>query len=499
MHDRLIALRTVPAGSHSLMPVPDPDGQPTLTMTGQGGPGGSASWQYGHTLLLRLVDISLVALALVLAMVTRFDSPGAAISGIPYAVVATVIGLVWLGCLEAHDAYDLRVLGAGAEEYKRVLTGTFTAFSLVAIGCYAARIDVARGFVALALPVGVVLLLAGRWFARRHLVRRRRAGAMVHRLLVVGDAGGAAEMSERFRTAPDAGYSVVGVVCEPDTLTPEAVAVSVVEAASRVRADAVAVAPTGPLTADGLREIAWALEGTGTDLLVAPSVTEVAGPRVSVRRVAGLPLLHLEEPELTGAKRVLKVAEDRVCAALGLLVLAPLLLGVALAIRLDTSGPALFVQRRVGIAGREFRVFKFRTMVVDAQARLAALSVRTDGDGLLSTTKDDPRITRVGRLLRRTSLDELPQLLNVLRGEMSLVGPRPPLPAEVAQYEQHVQRRLLVKPGMTGLWQVSGRSDLAWEDAVRLDLYYVENWSPALDLTILLRTATAVVRGSGAY
>lgn len=306
-------------------------------------------------------------------------------------------------------------------------------------------------------------------------------------------------MSARFRREPAAGYAVVGVVTEPVTLSASAAAQSVVDAAREVDADAVAVAPSPGMTPARLREIAWALEGTGLDLLVAPSVTEVAGPRVQVIPVAGLPLIRLEEPEFTGVNRIAKAAIDRVAAALALLALLPLLLGMAVAIRLDSSGPALFMQRRVGIGGREFRVFKFRTMVVDAEQRLTDLAVRNEGHGLLFKMREDPRVTRVGRWLRRTSLDELPQVLNVLRGDMSLVGPRPPLPDEVARYGHDVQRRLLVKPGMTGLWQVSGRSDLSWEDAVRLDLFYVENWSPALDISILLRTITAVVRGVGAY
>ena len=264
-------------------------------------------------------------------------------------------------------------------------------------------------------------------------------------------------------------------------------------------ADTVAVAGTGALSSRELRELSWALEGRGIDLVVAPAITDVAGPRISIRPVAGLPLLHVEEPTFGGVKRVVKGALD---LGLALLVLAVALLPgllVALLIRLDSPGPVFYRQERVGRDGRTFRIWKFRSMSVDAEQRLAELRGANEHDGPLFKIREDPRITRVGAVLRKYSVDEAPQLLNVLFGTMSLVGPRPPLASEVAEYEQHVRRRLLVKPGMTGLWQVNGRSDLPWEEAVRLDLYYVENWSVTLDLLILFKTARTVVAGRGAY
>jgi exopolysaccharide biosynthesis polyprenyl glycosylphosphotransferase len=235
------------------------------------------------------------------------------------------------------------------------------------------------------------------------------------------------------------------------------------------------------------------------ELLVAPAITDVAGPRTVVRSMAGLPLLHVEEPTFAGPQRVVKNTWDRVGALIGLMLLAPVFLAVALAIKLDSRGPVFFKQTRVGRDGRRFAMVKFRTMVVGAERLLADLEHRNEADGLLFKLRTDPRVTRVGRALRRYSVDELPQLWNVLRGEMSMVGPRPPLPAEVELYEHHVNRRLLVKPGITGLWQVSGRSDLSWEEAVRLDLYYVDHWSPTMDVTIVLKTFSAIIRGSGAY
>jgi len=266
-------------------------------------------------------------------------------------------------------------------------------------------------------------------------------------------------------------------------------------------ADTIAFGAWSTLSQAELRRLSWELEGTHVDILVSPNLTDVSGPRISVRPVAGLPLLHVEKPEFTGFRRVFKGLFDRGVAAVSLVLLSPLFLMLALAVRLDSKGPAFFRQERVGRAGRTFTMLKFRSMSVDAEQRLD--EIKQDNvhgeDGPMLKVVNDPRITRVGHFLRRTSLDELPQLVNVLLGQMSLVGPRPPLPREVAQYENHVQRRLLVKPGLTGLWQVSGRADLSWEDSVRLDLYYVENWSFLLDIAILVRTVRAVLASRGAY
>ena len=264
-------------------------------------------------------------------------------------------------------------------------------------------------------------------------------------------------------------------------------------------ADTVLVLSCPELDGVALRRMAWQLERDDVDLIVASALVDVAGARTTIRPVDGLPMLHVEHPRLSGGGRVVKEISDRIGAVLLLLAASPLLLGVAMAVRISSRGPVLFRQVRVGRDGREFRMIKFRSMYVDAESRLAELRHLNEHDGVLFKIRNDPRVTPVGRWLRRLSMDELPQLLNVLSGRMSLVGPRPPLPEEVAAYPDDVRRRLAVKPGMTGLWQVSGRSDLAWEEAVRLDLSYVENWSLSLDLVILLRTLSAVVRSSGAY
>jgi exopolysaccharide biosynthesis polyprenyl glycosylphosphotransferase len=331
---------------------------------------------------------------------------------------------------------------------------------------------------------------------------------------VVGDASAIADFTAMVRRDQYAGLRVVGA-CVPAEIAvdPHTIAVlddldvpllgdvdSVLAAVRRSEANTVAVVSSGAVGSDKLRWISWQLEGSATDLLVSPGLTEVAGPRLHVRPVAGLPLLHVEEPEFSGFRRVLKGAFDRVMAGSALVFLAPVFAALTIAIRLDSKGPALFRQVRVGRDGSTFTMLKFRSMYADAEERLATLLSKSDhGDGVLFKMRDDPRVTRIGRLLRKFSLDELPQLINVLNGTMSLVGPRPPLPREVARYEDHVHRRLLVKPGVTGLWQVSGRSNLSWEESVRLDLRYVENWSLTEDLLILWKTLRAVTAGSGAY
>jgi exopolysaccharide biosynthesis polyprenyl glycosylphosphotransferase len=273
----------------------------------------------------------------------------------------------------------------------------------------------------------------------------------------------------------------------------------VVDAVRLHKADTVAVLPSAELEGPALRRLGWELEKTSAELLLAPAVTEIAGPRVSIRPVCGLPLLHVERPELHGVRRLVKGVVDRVGAVVLVVVLLPLLVGVALAVKLTSAGPVLFRQERVGRNGRVFWMLKFRTMCVDADRIAQQLAERSDGNGVLFKMRRDPRVTRIGRLLRRYSIDELPQLLNVLRGDMSLVGPRPPLQSEVERYGFDMHRRFLMKPGLTGLWQVSGRSDLSWEDSVRVDVRYVENWSLTFDFMILWKTIGAVLRGPGAY
>ncbi|WP_348775179.1 sugar transferase [Solwaraspora sp. WMMD791] len=466
--------------------------------------------QRAYVRAIAALDMSILCTAVLAGYLVRFGAEEATGADLPYVLVTPLLLIAWLASLKLLRCYDDRVLGYGADEYRRVITASLRLAGTVAIIGYVANVGISRGFLAVAFSVGTVGLVAGRFGARKYLHRRRAVGAgWFRKVLVVGDTPHVLELVHTLRREPYAGYRVVGA-CIPDALlapvpqrlgdVPVAGSFrNIPDAAAATGADTVAVTASGELTATRLRRLGWQLEGTGIDLVLAPALTDVAGPRIHTRPVAGLPLIHVEAPEFRGTRKLVKGFVDRSVSLLALTLLLPVLTLIALAIKLDNRGPVIFKQVRVGQGGREFHVYKFRTMVVNADALLAELVAKNETDGLMFKMRDDPRITRVGRFLRKFSLDELPQLANVLFGHMSLVGPRPPLPSEVARYDGDVARRLLVKPGMTGLWQVSGRSDLSWEDGIRLDLYYVENWSLASDLTILWKTFGAVVNGRGAY
>ncbi|WFE52129.1 sugar transferase [Micromonospora sp. WMMD1155] len=480
----------------------EPDGRPAGLV--------ARADERSYVRVLVVLDTTILIIALLIGYAARFGDDEPTGSEIPYVLVAPGLVLAWLISLKALGCYDDRVIGYGADEYRRVSSASLRLAGAIAIIGYIADVGVSRGFLGITFAVGTVGLEVARFAARKRLHRARSLGAgWSRKVLVVGDTAHVLELVHTLRREPYAGYQVVGA-CIPDALlAPVAQRLGDVpvvgsfrgipEAATAIGADTVAVTASGELTATRLRRLGWQLEGTGVDLVVAPALTDVAGPRIHTRPVAGLPLIHVEAPEFRGARKLVKGFVDRSVSSLALALLLPLISFIALAIKLDSRGPVLFRQVRVGQGGREFDVFKFRTMVVNADAMLAELTARNETDGLMFKMRQDPRVTRVGRVLRKWSLDELPQLANVLLGQMSLVGPRPPLPSEVARYDGDVARRLLVKPGMTGLWQVSGRSDLSWEDGIRLDLYYVENWSLAADLTILWKTFGAVLNGRGAY
>lgn len=467
-------------------------------------------WLHLYARSLVSVDAAALTLAGVIALPVRFgdDQDAAKLSGVSYSIIAFALILAWLAVLAVSRCYEPRFLGIGPDEYRRVANASMRVTAAVALVAYGFKLQLARGFVAVFLLLGTLLLLAGRAAVRVYLRRGRLHGRFMHRVLVVGAPAQAGELAGELARDPSTGLAVVGAcvsggqgeVLANGRPVPVVGSLTTVPAAlMALDADVVAVAAGPGLTGAALRRLSYELEGSDVELLVAPALTNVSGTRVHIRPVAGLPLLHLEEPELSGARQATKTAFDLVVAGTALVLLSPVLLVLGLLTRLTSPGPALFSQERVGRHGRTFRVYKFRSMYADAEQRLAEIAHLNEHEGVLFKVRNDPRITPVGRFLRKYSLDELPQLINVMRGDMSLVGPRPPLASEVARYEGHAHRRLLVRPGITGLWQVSGRSDLSWDDTVRLDLQYVENWSLALDISILLRTASAVLAGRGAY
>ena len=423
-----------------------------------------------------------------------------------YFWLGLTLPVLWLVTLQLAGAYDARQIGVGTDEFRRVFNAGVCLTALVAVASYATRAEVARGYVVLALPCVTVFDMAVRFKLRKRLHRRRARGACMRRVVAVGHPDIIADLTAMLARDTYHGMSVVAACVVGSEASPSIDGIPAIAGLGNVtdvvwgyRADIVAVLACREMIGDRLRDLAWSLERTGTGLCVAPALLDVAGPRTTIRPTAGLPLLHLDHPEFGGVRALLKSAFDRVCALGALILLLPAFVAVAAAIRIDDGAPVFFRQTRVGKDGQRFTLYKFRTMVADAERLKVALVALNDGDGVLFKLREDPRVTRVGRLLRRYSLDELPQFVNVLRGDMSLVGPRPALPEETMEYGHHMRLRLAVKPGITGLWQINGRSNLPWDEAVRLDVRYVENWSFMLDLQILWKTWSAVAHGDGAY
>ena len=422
-----------------------------------------------------------------------------------WIAISVVLAFIWHGVLTLAGTRDLRVFGAGAEEYKRVINSTLVVFAVIAFVGYSVRFPVPRSYVLVSLPFGLLLLTLSRWSWRQWLLVQRQRGLMIHDAIVIGNREAVAHLANVMSRNPAFSYRLIGAcLTGPDGPTQVAglpvlggvdglVATTVASGAH-----AVIVTSSDATHPDMVRRLGWDLEGYNVEIIVAPSLANVAGPRVHIRPVAGLPLLHVEQPSYRGASRWAKFLLDRF-GSLGLLFVGlPIFAAIAVAIKMTSRGRVFFVQERVGRDGHTFKMIKFRTMVEGADEMLGELEGDT-ANVMMFKMRDDPRVTRAGKFLRRYSLDELPQLINVLKGDMSLVGPRPPLVSEVSGYEAEARRRLLVLPGMTGPWQISGRSDLDWEETMRLDLYYVENWSIVDDLLILWKTFRAVVGSAGAY
>jgi len=464
---------------------------------------GAAAWAGRYSRALTVFEVVAAAVAAWTVLGSHPDASPA--TSLFWATVGLVV--VWPALLHATGAHAERVFGTGSDEYRAVGRAGFVLLAVAGFVSYAAGLDLSRALVVGAVPALTLSTLLGRFAARCVLRGLRAQGRCTKRVVVVGRGTAALELVDRLRRERFAGLEVVAACVTPDDRdrvarvagVPVAGLEDVLTLAGRLGADTIAVTSASETASQYLRSLSWQLEGTGIELLVAPGLIEVAGPRLHIRPFEGLPLLSVEQPCFEGWQRVVKGGLDRAVAGLAVLFLAPVLLAIALAVKVTSPGPVLYRQERVGVNGQAFTMLKFRSMVVDADRQVDALKAQNISDGLLFKMRVDPRVTPVGRVLRRLSLDELPQLFNVLGGSMSLVGPRPPLPGEVARYDTSVSRRLLVKPGLTGLWQISGRSDLPWEESVRLDLRYVENWSLAMDLLILVKTVRAVVSSSGAY
>ena len=464
----------------------------------------SATWEKDYLRRTAVSDFAIATVCSAVAIQIRFGGG----LGLHYAMLCVALPLLWVATLLLFGAYSVKSIGTGSDEFRKVLNAGFGLTAGLAILSYAVNVELSREYLLLTMPTLTGADLCVRLAQRKRLHRRRAKGQCMSTLLAVGPESAVADLVKELKRGTYHGLAVVAACVGGETTSKQVAGIpvfgglavdDVVSAVRRSGADTVAVLSSSELDAVTLRQIAWGLEKTGTGLYVAPALLDVAGPRTTIRPTAGLTLLHVDHPELSGLRQVIKGLFDRVMAGGALIILSPLFFALAVTIRASDAGPALFVQTRVGKDGRTFRMYKFRTMVVDAEKRLAELREKNDNDGAKFKMRRDPRVTAVGARLRKWSLDELPQLINVFKGEMSLVGPRPALPDETALYADHVRRRLVVRPGLTGMWQVNGRSDLSWEESVRLDLRYVENWSFALDLQILWKTFSVMFRGAGAY
>jgi exopolysaccharide biosynthesis polyprenyl glycosylphosphotransferase len=450
-----------------------------------------------------LLDLLAVTVAGITGFILRWAIPySVEINNLSYVSLVVVVVVAWMIVLVLRGAYDTRILGVGSEEFKRVVAATATVFGAVAIFVFALKLDLSRGFVLITFAVGIALLLVVRWGLRSWLRHERRYGNYLHRTVVVGAEPARTEIVDLLDRDPVAGFTVVDEIFEPpfdvDGAGLDQWLDEVMTRISLVDADTVAVAGSPAVGQQVIQRLSWRLEGPRVDLLVAPNVGDIAGPRVTMRMAADLPLLHLDEPHLTGPKRAIKRTLDIVFGAVLFVLFFPFMLVAAIATKLSSRGPVFYFQERVGRGGQIIKVAKIRTMHVGSDQKRDAIIGAPDEE-ILDRYRKDPRITSVGRVLRRWSIDEMPQVVAVIAGTMSLVGPRPVLVDEMPLLGDADHRRHLTKPGLTGLWQVSGRKSVDWDERMRLDLDYVENWSPALDLVIVAKTVKAVLVGDGAY
>jgi exopolysaccharide biosynthesis polyprenyl glycosylphosphotransferase len=468
-----------------------------------------------YTRRLLVTDFTLVVLSIVAAAVINFrdlvntftetEQQGLLRIQLNPAALAWSMGIIWLLSLKFNGSRDDRIIGTGSDEYKRIFSSSITLLSLLALAALFLKLDVSRLFVAFSLLIGTVSLTLGRWVWRQWLRNKRANNQLKERVAIAGPASLIEELAEKLLNDKQGAYTPALLVPLSGKLSSKIKHQTNFGDPAKTlkdhKLDALIVVGTDTMSSKHLKQISWNMEKSNATLIVAPGLLEAAGPRVHTRPVSGMPLIEIEPPKFTGGKYIVKQVLDIVLAITALIVASPVMLITAFAVKTD-GGPILFLQERHGKDGKIFKMIKFRSMKVGSE-RLHEELKQKNQNQLVNTNmfKDpsDPRITKVGKFIRKYSIDELPQIFNVLKGEMSLVGPRPPLPSEVKEYEMHVHRRLYVKPGITGIWQVSGRSALSWEETVLLDLRYVEDWSIFSDILIIAKTIFVVFSKSGAF
>lgn len=458
--------------------------------------------------VLILLDSLMVGLAFSTAYLARFvfDLPLLREVGSQpqlYLQLSLLFLPVWLLAIAAEGGYTQRYLFIGSEEYRRLFHATAFAALGSTLITFLFKIDLSRGWMMLSWLFALLLLLTERYLYRRWRQFQNRRRPPQHKVLIIGSNKEAAEVAKVINNASYLGSQVVGAL---NGIGRSVKDIRVIGQVSNLKAKVAEVKPEAVVvipSALGAKaaSVYSQLKDLNCHVYITPSLKDVVSSRVSIQPIGELPLIRVEKVTIDGLKGFLKRLFDLTVTLPLLVLLAPFFLLISVLIKLDTPGSVFFRQTRVGKNGRLFTCYKFRSMVVNAEAKLKELKKLNEAKGHIFKIKNDPRITKVGRWLRRYSLDELPQLFNVLKGEMSLVGPRPPLPSEVANYNEWEKQRLAVKPGMTGYWQIYGRAQdvFDFEEVVKMDLFYIENWSLTLDLYLLWRTLWVVLAGKGAY
>lgn len=480
------------------------------------------NWSQKYSLRLAITDVFVIGLCLTAIQFIRFDGPSNLIVGpefwglnLNYGFFTFLLGFYWFISLWVFQTRNPKLLGVGASEYSAILKASFFVFGSITVLAFVSKTDFSRFYILVGLPLGAIMLIIGRFVWRYWLRSKRQAGLYSSKVIIVGSLESASAIGGQLLRFPTAGYQLVGA-CIPNELENIRIEISgnktieipnfssvenLILNMKLIGADSVLVTSSDSISTVQLKQLSWDLDPKNESLILASKLLDISGPRIHSRPVVGLPLMLVEIPSYSGMKKAFKRIFDLLMGVVLLLLLSPVFLIVSFIAALAKDGPIFFRQERIGLDGKPFQMLKFRSMITNAEQKLNELKTQTgfEEHNVLFKIENDPRITPLGRFMRKYSIDELPQLINVINGTMSLVGPRPPLPSEVELYESHVHRRFLVKPGITGLWQVSGRSKLSWDESVRLDLYYVENWSLIGDLVILWKTLRAVFTHEGAY
>lgn len=463
-------------------------------------------------LLLFIIDAIIINASFVVAYYIRFELLlGKLPATVPHLSrfygILILVTFLWLALFKLLGLYDKKDITSAADEASSIFGATIVGTLLLLALLFLYRgFWFSRGVLLYALIICSLLMILSRYvlsMIQRELYKR---GIGVRRTLIVGAGEIGQGLANKIFNEKEIGYEAVAYLDDdPEKLHKKFIGIPVIDSTVNIKnkirelnIDEVIVA-TSRLPQQKVLDIITECETEGVEFKLVPGILEIIASRVSSDEIGGVPLLSIKEIGLKGFNANLKRSFDVAMSLFVILILSPLILLVIAAIKIDSRGPIVFSQKRVGKDGKTFNVYKFRSMVQEAESMFESVVAQKKGDIIRFKAKDDPRITRVGRIIRKFSLDEIPQLINVLKGDMSLVGPRPPVPVEVEHYSSWHRKRLRVRPGLTGLWQVSGRSELPFEDMVRLDIYYIENWSLWMDFRIILRTIPTVLFGSGAY